>query len=63
MKVNNVTEVDKVRIVSKNGTVIEITDTENGDISIREVGLGGWCLAVIPQSSNSIILTTPHQRY
>ena len=54
-------KVDCVRIVGDNGVCVNITDTEKGNLRITEVGQYLKTLQVIPQNSNSIIISSTRE--
>ena len=56
-------KVDCVRIVGDNGVCVNITDTENGNLRITEVGQYIKTLQVIPQNSNSVVICSTRDRY
>ena len=62
MTVNN-QEVERITIVGRNGITIEVTESPKGNLRITEIGKYIQTLSVIPQSSNSLIITSSREMY
>lgn len=56
-------KVDSVRIEGENGVCVNITDTEAGNLRITEVGKYIKNLQIIPQNSNSAVISSTRERY
>lgn len=56
-------KVDSVRIEGENGICLNITDTETGNLRITEVGKYLKTLQIIPQNSNSAVISSTREKY
>lgn len=56
-------KVDSVRIEGENGICLNITDTEAGNLRITEVGKYLKTLQIIPQNSNSAVVSSTRKKY
>lgn len=56
-------KVDSVKIEGENGICVNITDTEKGNLRITEVGQYLKTLQIIPQNSNSAVISSTRERY
>lgn len=52
-----------VKIQGENGVCVTITDTGAGNLRITETGQFFSPLLVIPQNSNSVIITSTREQY
>ncbi len=56
-------KVDSVKIEGENGICVNITDTEAGNLRVTEVGQYLKTLQIIPQNSNSAVISSTRERY
>lgn len=56
-------KTDHITVTGENGICISISDTEQGNLRITEIGQYIKNLHVIPQSGNSLVLTSSRDTY
>ena len=55
--------VDRLAIEGNNGVRIQVSDTEEGNLRVQEIGQYIKNLHVIPQSSNCVVISSTTARY